>query len=1124
MNQPEPAQPAADGPGDRQSGADRPGTPGSACPVALGLIPANVPGAFLPPRPPDDFDPRTASRAELARYGLPWRPARPGDPPAVRELRERALATPWLAGSRVELRLEPRPGVTQVRPGARKRADGTVSGSRWSGGVVSGTWSTAVGTWVIPSVSKPSEPQGSEGGWHCSSWVGLDGAYGTDDVLQAGIDQSVDSIGLTDCFAWFEWFATAVRGSPGYVNETAAWINLDGRLAQFPVYPGDTVVCVVEYTGSVAPAAAPGSGLDGYSTEYNGQQHVNYLDTAGNVHEFFFDGTAWQHNNLMMIASGSPPSAAPGSPVHGYQTQYNSEQHVNYLDAAGNVHELHNDGSGWQHVNLTTDASGSPPPAAPGGPLDSYSTEYNSQQHVNYLDAAGNVHELYNDGNGWKHNNLTAIAQGSPPQAVTGSALDGYETQFNSQQHVNYLDASGNVHELYYDGSDWRHNNLTAIASGSPPPAASGGPLDGYSTEFNSQQHVNYLDAAGNVHELYYDGSSWQHNNLSQISLGTPPPAGPGSPLDGYSSEYNGQQHVNFLDSSGNAHELYYDGSNWRHNNLTALAVLLAGKASGLPKGLASRALDGYQSYYNSQQHINFIDAAGHVHELYYDGTWQENDLTLRADAAAYLPAPASPLDGYTTEYNSQQHVNYLDLAGDVHELYYDGTDWLHNDLSVLADATAFPAAAGSALDGYATEYNSQQHVNYLDAAGNVHELYNDGNGWKHNNLTAIAAGNAPFAAPGSALDGYSTEYDSKQHVNYLDAAGNVHELYNDGGGWKHNNLTAIAQGSPPPAVTGSPLNGYQTKYSSQQHVNYLDASGNVHELVGDGGTWKHNNLTAIASGSPPPAVPGSALHGYPTEYSSQQHVNYLDASGNVHELVCENGQWQHTNLTTAASAAPAAPGSPLDGYATEYSSQEHVNYLDTSGNVRELYYDGSWHQNNLSALSYPLDGVIAGAPVAVQGSPLDGYVTYFSNQQHVNYIDAAGHVHELYYADSAGPGDGPSGWIDNDLNQFAGRLGVITFVNQTQGFHFLVVLVPPPGAAFTGNTAEWIMEAPDFGEPISSLPKFSRVQFTGAQCSGPGGASSDPSQGDVWTVSGFGKTLTAVTLATDEATIDFTG
>ena len=104
--------------------------------MALGLVPANVPGAFVAPRPPDDFDPRTASRAALARYGLPWRPARPGDPPAVRELRERALATPWLASSRVELRLEPRPGVTHVRGGARKRADGTVSSNNWSGGVL----------------------------------------------------------------------------------------------------------------------------------------------------------------------------------------------------------------------------------------------------------------------------------------------------------------------------------------------------------------------------------------------------------------------------------------------------------------------------------------------------------------------------------------------------------------------------------------------------------------------------------------------------------------------------------------------------------------------------------------------------------------------------------------------------------------------------------------------------------------------------------------------------------------------------------------------------------------------------------------------------------------------------
>src|ERR1700689_5186522 len=83
MSQPELAQPSPDRPGATQSAATQPGaeelgTLGSADPVALGLIPANVPGAFRAPRPPEDFDPRAASRAALARYGLPWRSAAGG--------------------------------------------------------------------------------------------------------------------------------------------------------------------------------------------------------------------------------------------------------------------------------------------------------------------------------------------------------------------------------------------------------------------------------------------------------------------------------------------------------------------------------------------------------------------------------------------------------------------------------------------------------------------------------------------------------------------------------------------------------------------------------------------------------------------------------------------------------------------------------------------------------------------------------------------------------------------------------------------------------------------------------------------------------------------------------------
>ena len=67
----------------------------------------------------------------------------------------------------------------------------------------------------------------------------------------------------------------------------------------------------------------------------------------------------------------------------------------------------------------------------------------NDQMHINYVDADGHVHELwYQSPNGpWLHNDLTDISQGNPPSAAPGSALAGYETSANGQQHVNYLDA-----------------------------------------------------------------------------------------------------------------------------------------------------------------------------------------------------------------------------------------------------------------------------------------------------------------------------------------------------------------------------------------------------------------------------------------------------------------------------------------------------------------------------------------------------------------------------------------------------------------------------------------------------------------------------------------------------------
>ena len=203
------------------------------------LIELNIPGAYTTPAPPDDFDPRTAMPSELIKHGLLWHRPGPGDHPSLLAAWEHGLSRRWLAKDRIIPHLEPQPGKTHRLRGL-KRADTGFTSNNWAGGVFqgAGNWITAVGNWVIPTVSKPSEPQGAEGGWNSSSWVGIDG-FNSNDVLQAGIQQRVTANGQAQYIAWYEWFAPQQPTSPPYIFQT--------NIPNFPVNPGQTVTCSIQY-------------------------------------------------------------------------------------------------------------------------------------------------------------------------------------------------------------------------------------------------------------------------------------------------------------------------------------------------------------------------------------------------------------------------------------------------------------------------------------------------------------------------------------------------------------------------------------------------------------------------------------------------------------------------------------------------------------------------------------------------------------------------------------------------------------------------------------------------------------------------------------------------------------
>ena len=194
----------------------------------------------------------------------------------VAALRRRLLSREWPDDARIVPHLVPQVGVTHQLTPPKRVADTAFTSNNWAGSTISGTWAHAVGIWRVPSVSVPSTPAGTDGGWDSSSWVGIDGTYGSNDVLQAGVQQSVGADGSTTYVAWYEWFAPKVDGSPDYIFQT--------NIENMRIEPGDEVFAGVHYQNgqgfvmfgnvdrgryfSIQLSPPPGASFSGNSVEW----------------------------------------------------------------------------------------------------------------------------------------------------------------------------------------------------------------------------------------------------------------------------------------------------------------------------------------------------------------------------------------------------------------------------------------------------------------------------------------------------------------------------------------------------------------------------------------------------------------------------------------------------------------------------------------------------------------------------------------------------------------------------------------------------------------------------------------------------------------------------------------
>jgi hypothetical protein len=380
--------------------------------------------------------------------------------------------------------------------------------------------------------------------------------------------------------------------------------------------------------------------------------------------------------------------------------------------------------------------------------------------------------------------------------------------------------------------------------------------LSGCAQNFNDVQLIVFVGSDQKLYQLYWGDNKWAKNDIIAnwerdihvTPLYPKPGNGPrnGTPLAlncfeasqssylFYVAEVDGQNHIQVLPSP------VPQGASVPPGGSAAKAV-----APDLTERLgATAAMNGcpltcYACEKQKSEHVIYVGEDGNVYEIYWTfpdvdkvhggPLWQINPLSAHTGYTGPLtPKPGGPLVAYMFENEGTEHVVYIAKDNTIRELYYSGGKWTGNNLTRASGAK--PPAANSPLAGYACEYENTQHVIYMGDDGDIHEIYNS-QGWKpEHSLTQITNTSQPSHT--SALVGYACEYERTEHVVYIANNSNIQELYRSGSSWYTTNLNSSSgSGAPPPVSPASPLAGYSFENQRTEHVVYLDANQQVHEL-----------------------------------------------------------------------------------------------------------------------------------------------------------------------------------------------------------------------------------------------------------------------------------------------------
>ena len=341
---------------------------------------------------------------------------------------------------------------------------------------------------------------------------------------------------------------------------------------------------------------------------------------AQHVHQLLYNNYNWTDQNLAGQFVGTETGVAA------FTTTPNDQLHVFSLGQDNHIHQRTQSQRlrgifalpMWADEDLTQETGADP--ATEVTQLSGFSEQ--NLQYVFYGNTDGDIHMLFYDNSNWTQQDISAAA------GATGEWLDlavlAFATTPNNQIHVyyiayNYQVQASSVHQLFFNGTSWSDENLTAETGAFYPQVGwwAGFSIDNY-------QYLFYPDIYGYLHELYYNNSNWTDVDLT-VQIGAPPVGGL-APMAAFVVPGTQTMELFYTTGGGDIYQLSSsDNVSWSQQDLTTL--------THSPSAVTEDGITAFATTPNNQLHVYYISAApqssDHVNQLFFNGSsWSNEDLT----------------------------------------------------------------------------------------------------------------------------------------------------------------------------------------------------------------------------------------------------------------------------------------------------------------------------------------------------------------------------------------------------------------------------------------------------------------------------------------------------------------